>query len=502
MVPSGFWMQVKINNSTKTWNTVITNETHLTEILPANYTPTDVQSVADNQTHLTTKECEKLKNVLLDFQDLFQGKCGKYNGEPVALELLPGSQPFYGKPFSIPKAYKEVTKDEIKCLESLNILTPVASSQWAAPTFIIPNKDNTVRVITDFRGLNKCLACKPYPIPKIPDIFKGMEKFKYATTIDLNMGYYSMPLNENAKQLCIISLQWGLYHYEVLPQGIKPATDIFQQRMNSHYSDMHNVDTLLDDTMILGCDTFENHLKDVIEVLKRLLASGMQVNIGKCKWFHHSVTYLGFVITRTGIRHQPEKIQGILNMKRPTIQKTSEILAPLTDLCGQNKKFHWNEQHELAFKVIKEQLTQETMLPYLQFDQPFIVYTDASEKQIGGIITQDNKPLGFFSRKLTDTKRCYPVTKQELLAIVETLKYFKHMLFGHKIIIKTDHKNLTHQVSAHASNQVLRQRLLLKEYGAELQYIAGEKNVAADALSRLPTEEIFLFEAENEFPLN
>jgi hypothetical protein len=199
----------------------------------------------------------------------------------------------------------------------------------------------------------------------------------------------------------------------------------------------------------------------------------MQVNIGKCKWFHHSVTYLGFVITRTGIRHQPEKIQGILNMKRPTIQKEvhhfvgminfyrdlypkrAEILAPLTDLCGQNKKFHWNEQHELAFKVIKEQLTQETMLPYLQFDQPFIVYTDASEKQIGGIITYDDKPLGFFSRKLTDTQCCYPVTKQELLAIVETLKYFKHMLFGHKIIIKTDHNYLTHQVSAHASDRVL-----------------------------------------------
>jgi len=85
---------------------------------------------------------------------------------------------------------------------------------------------------------------------------------------------------------------------------------------------------------------------------------------------------------------------------------------------------------------------------------------------------------------------------------VETLKYFKHMLFGHKIIIKTDHNYLTHQVSAHASDRVLWQRLLLEEYGAEIQYIAGEKNIAADALSRLPTEEIFLFEAENEFPLN
>jgi len=314
MVPSGFWMQDKINTSTKTWNTVITDEMHLTEILPANYKPTDVQNIADNQTHLTTEECEKLKNVLLDFQDLFQGKFGKYNGEPVALELLPGSQQFNGKPFSNPKAYKEVTKDEIKCLESLDILTPVAASQWAAPTFIIPKKDNIVRVITDFRGLNKCLVHKPYPIPKIPDIFKGMEKFKYATTIDLNMGYYSMPLNENAKQLCDISLPWGLYRYEVLPQGVKPATDIFQQRMNSLYSNMNYVDTFLDDTMILGYDTFDNHLKDVIEVLKRLLAAGMQVNISRCKWFHHTVTYLGFIITRTGIRPQPEKIQGILNM--------------------------------------------------------------------------------------------------------------------------------------------------------------------------------------------
>jgi hypothetical protein len=151
----------------------------------------------------------------------------------------------------------------------------------------------------------------------------------------------------------------------------------------------------------------------------------------------------------------------MINFYRDLYPKRAEIIAPLTDLCGQNKKFHWNEQRESAFKAIKEQLTQETMLTYPQFDQPFIVYTDASKKQIGGIVTQDDKPLGFFSRKLTDTQRRYPVTEQELLAIVETLKYFKHMLFEHKIIIKMDHKNLTHQVSAHASDRVLRQRLLL-----------------------------------------
>jgi len=359
MVPSGYWTKEKISTIAKSWNKQIsepTNEVQITEILPAEYKPIDINKVVNKQTHLSPEEREKLRNILLDFTELYQGKCGKYNGEPVFLELIPGSKPYYGKPFSIPKAYEQVTKDDIKSLEALGLLTQVVSSEWAAPTFIIPKKHNTVRGITDFRGLNKCLVRKPYPIPKIPGIFRGMEKFKYATTIDLNMGYYSMPLDEEAKKLCFISLPWGLYRYEILPQGIKPATDIFQQRMNALHYDMKAVATFLDNVMALGYDTFDDHLVQVTKVVKRLLAAGMQVNADKCKWFHHAVTYLGFIITRNGIKPQSEKIQGILNMKEPKMQKEvrhfvgmvnfyrdlypkhMEILAPLTALCGQNKK--------------------------------------------------------------------------------------------------------------------------------------------------------------------
>ncbi len=68
---------------------------------------------------------------------------------------------------------------------------------------------------------------------------------------------------------------------------------------------------------------------------------------------------------------------------------------------------------------------------------------------------------GLLSRKLTETQRRYPVTEQELLAITETLKYYKHMLYGHALIVKIDHKNLTHQVSTLASDCVLHQRLLI-----------------------------------------
>ena len=69
---------------------------------------------------------------------------------------------------------------------------------------------------------------------------------------------------------------------------------------------------------------------------------------------------------------------------------------------------------------------------------------------------------------------------------METLKQFKTILYGQKIQVFTDHKNLTYDNSDYSSDRVLRQRLLLDEYGVELNYVKGETNVVADALSRLP----------------
>jgi len=339
-------------------------------------------------------------------------------------------------------------------------------------------------------------------------------------TIDLNMGYYSMPLSDKAKKLCMISLLWGLYQYNMLPMGIKPETDIFQQRMSAIFFDMPVVVIYMNDTIVLGYADLGSHLVDVTEVLRRLQAAEFQVNPDKCLWFQPAVTYLGFLITRDGIKPQPDKIQGIINKQRPKSQrdvhhfvgmvnfyrdlypKRAETLAPLTDLCGQKTKFVWGNQQEEAFQKMKDILAQETLLTDPEFDRPFVIYTDASELQIGGIVTQNNKPLGFFSKKLNDTQKRYPVTEQELLAIVETLKYFRHMLLGHKIIVRTDHKNLTHPNSTHSSDRVLRQRLLLEDYGVDIEYIQGVKNVVADALSCLPTEELFTLNTEDEFPLN
>ena len=111
------------------------------------------------------------------------------------------------------------------------------------------------------------------------------------------------------------------------------------------------------------------------------------------------------------------------------------MLSSLTDLageCGQTKvtkangtkkvAWHWDQVHQEAFDLIKATIAQDVVLAYPDYSQLFEIYTDASATQLGAVITQNNRPLSFFNRKLSDMQKRYYVTKTELLAIVETLK--------------------------------------------------------------------------------
>jgi hypothetical protein len=105
--------------------------------------------------------------------------------------------------------------------------------------------------------------------------------------------------------------------------------------------------------------------------------------------------------------------------------------------------------------------------------------------QLGSLITQGNRPIAFFSRKLSVMQTKYSVTKIELLAIIETLKEFQGMLWRQTIKVYTDHKNLTQDALGLISDSVYHWRLLLEEFAPEIVYIKGIHNTVADAISRL-----------------
>ena len=124
-------------------------------------------------------------------------------------------------------------------------------------------------------------------------------------------------------------------------------------------------------------------------------------------------------------------------------------------------------------------------MAFPDFAKPFHIYTDASQKQLGAVIMQD-KPLAFYSRKLKKEQRKYPIGELELLSIVETLKEFKNILLGQDLIVYTDHQNLLYESTA--SDRLVRWRLLIEEYGPTFEHIKGEKNIVANALSRLDAD--------------
>jgi hypothetical protein len=149
------------------------------------------------------------------------------------------------------------------------------------------------------------------------------------------------------------------------------------------------------------------------------------------------------------------------------------------------KPWHWDSIHQTAFDIVKKTTAKEVVLAYPDFTKPFDIYTDASTKQLGAVITQNNRPIAFFSWKLSDTQSKYTVTELELLAIVETLKEFKGMLWGQRLNVYTDNKNLTRDGLGLTSNRVTQWRILLEEYAPKIIYIKGIHNTIADAISRL-----------------
>ncbi len=205
----------------------------LIHILDARYEKADLRAVvADNCAHLSSPEHTKLLELLQEFEELFDGTLGDWDCKPVSLQLKEGAQPYHGRPFPIPKKHVETTKREVQRLCDLGVLKWQDHSEWASPTFIIPKKDNTVRVVSNFREVNKRVVRKPFPIPKISPVLQELEGFTYATALDLNMGYYTIRLDPDASKICTIILPWGKYSYLWLPMGVACSPNIFQARMS------------------------------------------------------------------------------------------------------------------------------------------------------------------------------------------------------------------------------------------------------------------------------
>ncbi len=471
------------------------------KILDAKYDKANLQQVCSDQAQLNEDEQEQLFRLMQKHEELFDGTLGSWNLEPYDVELKEDAKPYHARAYPIPQRHVQTLKTEVYRLCEIGVLKEINRSEWAAPSFIIPKKDGSVRFISDFRELNKRIKRKPYPIPKIQDLLLKLEGFKYATSLDLNMGYYHIELSARTKQMCTIVFPFGKFEYQRLPMGLCNSPDIFQEKMSDLMRDLEFVRAYLDDLLVITKGSYEDHLQKLDEVLGRLKAAGLKVNCNKSFFARSELEYLGYWITRDGIQPVAKKVEaiqriaepknrcelcrfiGVVNYYRDMWVRRSHTLAPLARLTSKTVKWQWTDVERQAFRDMKRIIAQQVLLAYPDFSKKFVIHTDASGRQLGAVISQDGKPIAFYSRKLKDAQTRYTTTERELLSIVETLKEFRNILLGQDLEIHTDHKNLT--CKNFNTDRVMRWRLILEEYGPELKYVRGENNEIADALSRL-----------------
>ncbi|GFH56268.1 hypothetical protein CTEN210_12744 [Chaetoceros tenuissimus] len=451
-----------------------------------------------------------LFQILTENEQVFQGDLGLWNCAPIDIELKENIHPYAARPFPVAKIHEDKFKAEIQRFVDLGILKRTINSEWASPAFLIPKKDGNVRFLCDFRQLNLRIKKKPYPIPPISDLLGKMEQFTYVTAIDISLGYHHIPLTSKAQQICTITTPYGQYSYTRLPMGLATAPSIFQNKIHELIGDLPYIRAYIDDILIISFGDARDHLQKLRTVLERLRLAGLKIKKEKVQLLKDEMIYLGYKISTKGISPDPTKVKAILNLDRPKTMKQvkrfigmiqyyrdiwprrSHVLAPIVDLTKgytknkKNKRIQWTQACEKAFKDIKALIAKETMLAFPDFSKKFTIHTDASDLQLGAVISQEGRPLAFYSRKLSQAQKNYTVTEKELLSIVETLKEFRTILLGFEIEVFTDHVNLTYNSALSESQRVMRWRMIIEEFSPIIKYIKGEANTVADSLSRLP----------------
>ena len=421
-----------------------TDAKRIQDIIESKYCPADLEKIVSECKHLEKDEQKQLLQLLQKYEDLFDGTLGTWKTDPIELELKdPNVKPYHAKPYPVPYSQEAKLKAECKRMCEYGVLRKINHSEWACPMFTISKPDGSLRSLADLREVNKVIKRKPFPLPKITDMLQKLEGFMYATSLDLNMGYYHMLLTPFSSRLCTIVLPWGKYEYLRLPMGLSISPDVFQEKMSDLMVGLEFARAYLDDLLIISTETgFNKHLEKLDMVLTRLQSAGLKINAVKSFFARTELEYLGFNVSREGLRPSQKKLEAILQIETPKTQKQlrrfigmvnyyrdmwplrSHCLAPLSSLTSAKVKWKWTQLHQDSFEQMKALMAKETLVTFPDFTKEFEIHTDASKLQLGACISQEGRPVAFYSRKLNPAQTRYTTTERELLSIVETLKEF------------------------------------------------------------------------------
>ena len=463
---------------------------------------------------LTAEQAQQVEHLVLNYADVFALNSSELGSTDMVTHSIDTgvSPPIKQSARRTPFALRQTMEEMVQKMLELGVVEP-SHSPWSSPVVLVEKKDGSRRFCVDYRRLNSVTKMDVFPLPRIDDTLDSLSQSQYFTTLDLASGYWQVGMHPDSQEKTAFATHSGLYEFTVMPFGLCNSPATFQRLMERVLVGLIPKVCMvyIDDVIVTG-KTFEEHLANLEEVFKRLRAAGLRLKLIKCTFAGSSVVYLGFVVSRDGISPDPLKVEAVRNFPQPGDVKTlqsflglasyyrrfisgfSVLANPLFTLTKKDVDYVWSPACQEAFQSLKKQLTEAPVLAFPNFNQGFLLDTDASGLGLGAVLAQKQedgsvRPVAYASRTLQPHERNYGVTELEALGVVWAVKHFRHYLYGHHCDVFTDHEALKSLLNTpHPSGKLARWGLALQEVDLSIFYRPGKKNVLADALSRSPVD--------------
>ncbi|XP_039453069.1 uncharacterized protein K02A2.6-like [Culex pipiens pallens] len=455
---------------------------------------------------------EQLKQ---QFPEVFRSTLGRCTKAQVKLYLKPDARPTYCP--KRPVAYAALPKvdAELQRLQDNGIISPVQFSDWAAPIVVVRKADNvSVRICGDYStGLNNALESDRHPLPHPDDLFAELAGAHFFTHLDLSDAYLQVEVEEESRKLLTVNTHRGLFQYNRLPPGVKPAPGAFQRITNSMVAGIPGVKTYLDDILIAG-RTREDHDRSLRAVLERVREYGFHLRIEKCRFALPQIKFLGHIVDKDGIRPDPSKTEAIAQMQPPKdvqqlrsylgainyygrfVKQMKQLRAPLDNLLKKDAPWRWSAECQKSFEQFKAILLSDLLLTHYDPSKEIVVAADASKYGLGAVIMHrfpsgEVKAIAHASRSLTPAEMNYGQVEKEALALVFAVTRFHKMLYGRHFLLQTDHQPLLKVfgskkgIPVYTANRLQRWALTFLLYDFDIQHVSTTAFGYADFLSRL-----------------
>ncbi|GKA54703.1 putative CCCH-type zinc finger family protein [Tanacetum coccineum] len=387
--------------------------------------------------YLKQNECRfdvhhEVKAILDDFTDVVPDKLPP--GLPPMrdiqhrIDFVPGAVIPHKAAYRMnPKEHEELQRQVRELPEKGSIRESI--SPCAVPVLLVPKKYGSWRMCVDSRAINKITIKYYFLIQRFNDLIAQLHEASVFSKIDLRSGYHQIRVRASDEWKTTFKTCDGLYEWMVILFGLSNALSTFIRLMNQVFRAFIGkfIVIYFDDILVFSAtkELYLHHLKLIFEVLR---TQKSYTNIKKCRFLTDEVLFLGYIVSKKGIRMDPTKVDAILS-----------------------STFHWTREAHEAFELLKKKVTEAPVLILPDFDDVFEVHCDASEVGSGGVFN---------------------------------LEYWHHYLVSKDFILYSDHEVLKYIDGQHKLKRRHAKWVeLMQSYSFSIKHKAGTLNKVADALS-------------------